>query len=86
MHQSRYVWWVTVGATYILLSQTFSWSGVLVFFLGHITGDYLWNGILSGVVGGGRKWFTETIYKWIIAGCGLYLIYLGLTFLISPFR
>ena len=82
-----YAWWITVGATYMAFPQVqvLGLTGLLVFYFGHILGDYLWDSILSGVVGGGRKWLTDGVYKWIIVACGAYLIYLGSVFMTSPF-
>ena len=81
-----YAWWVTVGTTYMAYPQVraFGLMGLLVFYFGHITGDYLWDCILSGVVGGGRKWLTDGFYKWIIVACGAYLVYLGGVFMTTP--
>jgi len=81
-----YAWWVTVGTTYMAYPQVraFGLMGLLVFYFGHITGDYLWDCILSGVVGGGRKWLTDGLYKWIIVACGAYLVYLGSVFVTTP--
>lgn len=81
-----YAWWVTVGTTYMAFPQVraLGAAGLLVFYLGHIAGDYLWDSVLSGVVGGGRKWITDGVYKWLIVACGAYLVYLGLVFLRSP--
>lgn len=78
-----YAWWVTVGAAYLAFPQVRALGlvGVLVFYFGHIAGDYLWDSILSGVVGGGRQWITDRVYRWIIVGCGAYLVYLGIVFL-----
>lgn len=80
-----YAWWVTVGTTYLAYPQVqaLGLAGLLVFYLGHITGDYVWDCILSGVVGGGRKWLTDGMYKWIIVACGGYLIYLGGVFILD---
>ena len=80
-----YIWWITLGATYMSNPevQALGLTGLLVFYFGHISGDFLWNGILSGVVGGGRKWISAGFYKWLIVGCGVYLIYLGLVFVRS---
>ena len=64
--------------------RAFGLMGLLVFYFGHITGDYLWDCILSGVVGGGRKWLTDGFYKWIIVACGAYLVYLGGVFMTMP--
>lgn len=79
-----YAWWLTIGAFYILVAQALGWTGVIVFYFGHILGDYLWDSVLSGVVGGGRKWITDGLYKWVIAVCGAYLVYLGGMFLTTP--
>ncbi|MGH2592364.1 MAG: LysE family translocator [Anaerolineae bacterium] len=79
-----YAWWVTVAAAYIVSAQALGWLGVLAFYLGHISADYVWDSVLSGVVGSGRKWITDTIYKWLIVACGLYLVYLGGVFITSP--
>jgi len=58
---------------------------VLAFYLGHILGDLLWDSVLSGVVGRGRRWMSDAVYKWLLVVCGGYLMYLGVVFVISPF-
>jgi len=78
-----YAWWVTIAATYIVTAQALGHAGVLAFYFGHISADYLWNSVLSGVVGSGRKWISDGVYKWIIIVCGAYLIYLGIVFVTS---
>ena len=81
-----YAWWVTVGATYMAFPavRAFGLSGLLAFYFGHIAGDYLWDCILSGVVGGGRRWISQPVYKWLIIACGAYLVYLGGVFITTP--
>jgi hypothetical protein len=37
------------------------------------------------VVGGGRRWITDSVYKWLIVACGVYLLYLGVVFATAPF-
>jgi len=83
-----YGWWLTVGASYLAFPQVraLGVAGLMAFYFGHIAGDYLWDCILSGVVGGGRRWLTDSIYKWVILACGAYLVYLGVTFFVTPFR
>jgi threonine/homoserine/homoserine lactone efflux protein len=80
-----YAWWVTLGTTYMAGAdvQALGLAGLLAFYFGHITGDYLWDCILSGVVGGGRKWISDRLYKVLIVGGGLYLVYLGWVFISS---
>jgi threonine/homoserine/homoserine lactone efflux protein len=83
-----YGWWLTVGTTYLAFPQVraLGLTGLLAFYCGHIAGDYLWDCILSGVVGGGRRWITDAVYKWVVVGCGAYLVYLGAVFFVAPFR
>jgi threonine/homoserine/homoserine lactone efflux protein len=72
-----YAWWVAVAVNYLALAQGAGWAGVMAFYFGHISADYAWDSVLSGVVAGGRRWLNNTVYRVLIAGCGLYLIYLG---------
>jgi threonine/homoserine/homoserine lactone efflux protein len=82
-----YAWWFTLGTIYMSGPQVraLGFAGLLAFYFGHITGDYLWDCILSGVVGGGRKWISDRLYKGLIVACGLYLVYLGYVFIASAF-
>lgn len=79
-----YAWWVTVAATYIATAQALGTAGVLAFYFGHISADFLWDSVLSGVIGGGRVWMNDGVYRALIVVCGLYLIYLGGVFITSP--
>jgi threonine/homoserine/homoserine lactone efflux protein len=81
-----YAWWVTIGASYMALPGVLALgaAGVTAFYLGHIAGDLLWDCILSGVVGRGRQWISDGLYRWLIVACGGYLVYLGVVFLSSP--
>jgi threonine/homoserine/homoserine lactone efflux protein len=82
-----YAWWVTLGTTYMSgpQVQAMGFAGLLAFYFGHISGDYLWDSILSGVVGGGRKWISDRLYKGLIVLCGLFLVYQGYVFIRSAF-
>jgi len=80
-----YAWWTTVAAGYLVQAQALGLAAVAMFYLGHISADYAWDTFLSGVVGSGRKWFTDGVYKWVIVACGAYLVYLGWVFIAAPF-
>lgn len=79
-----YAWWVTVAAGYLIgyLDKANGIILVSAFYLGHISADYAWDTILSAVVGGGRRWMTDGIYRLLLLICGAFFIYLGVTFLI----
>jgi threonine/homoserine/homoserine lactone efflux protein len=79
-----YAWWVTVAAGYLsgYLNKANGIALVSAFYLGHISADYAWDTILSAVVGGGRRWMTDGIYRLLLLVCGVFFIYLGGTFLV----
>lgn len=76
-----YAWWVTVAAGYLAQARVLSLAAVMAFFLGHISADFLWDTFLSAVIGGGRRWMTDTVYRGLILVCGLFFVYLGWVFL-----
>lgn len=80
-----YVWWVTMGTEYMARPEVsvLGFAGLIIFYFGHIAGDFLWNSILSGVVGGGRRWISDRLYRSLIVVSGLFLVYLGLVFVQS---
>ena len=77
-----YAWWVTVAAGYLAQAQVLGSGAVAAFYLGHISADYSWNTALSTIVGSGRRWITESVYRVIIGLCGVFLVYFGVVFLI----
>jgi threonine/homoserine/homoserine lactone efflux protein len=76
-----YAWWVTVAASYLAQAQALNTAGVAAFYLGHVSADIAWDTTLSSVVGGGRRWMNDTIYRAIIVFCGAFFVYLGIVFL-----
>jgi threonine/homoserine/homoserine lactone efflux protein len=76
-----YAWWVTVAAGYLSQARALGIAAVIAFYLGHITADYTWDTVLSAVVGGGRRWLTDHLYRALIVLAGAFLVYLGFVFL-----
>jgi threonine/homoserine/homoserine lactone efflux protein len=76
-----YLWWIGVGGTYMLMTQQQGFIAPVVFYLGHILADYVWNTLLASVVGSGRRWLTDGVYQVLLLVCGLFLVYTGLRFL-----
>ncbi|TCO03650.1 threonine/homoserine/homoserine lactone efflux protein [Natronoflexus pectinivorans] len=68
------IWWATIGIGYIFYSQTFGLPGIVFFFLGHITGDYIWYTAISTAVSKGKKLFTDQVYRILIGICGTFLV------------
>ncbi len=79
------IWWATIGIGYIVSSQKFGWMGVMMFFVGHITGDMIWYFAISYAVGKGKKLFTDKVYRTLIAICGTFLVAYAFYLVISGF-
>jgi threonine/homoserine/homoserine lactone efflux protein len=77
------LWWVSVGAGFILSSQRWGWLGVLVIFIVHWLGDFLWLTGVGFLVGSGRRVMSEGIYRVVLLLCGAFLILFSAYFIYS---
>ena len=77
-----YAWWMTVAATYILQAKAVGVMPVAAFYLGHVSADLIWNTLLSTLISGGRRVLTDATYNLIMGACGLFLVYLGMQFIL----
>lgn len=75
------IWWATIGITYVTLALKSGAIGIAWFFSGHIIADLLWYSLVAAVIAGGKKFFSDKIYKVIMIVCGVFLVGLGLYFL-----
>lgn len=80
------IWWATVGLGYMMTAMEYGLMGLVAFFTGHITADFLWFSLVSYGVSTGRKVFSDKLYQRIIGCCGLFLILFGIWFLTVGFR
>jgi len=69
-----------VGGGYVLATWEDGLMALCAFYLGHIAADYAWNTFLASVVGSGRRWLSDRVYRVLLVVCGLFLIYTGLRF------
>jgi Putative threonine efflux protein len=75
------LWWAIVGLGFVMQSyHSFGYAGVAVYFLGHISADIGWYGLVSIVVGTTRKFIKEKPYRIIILALGCILIFFGIKF------
>lgn len=77
------LWWATVGATYLVITMEYGPLGIAAFYLGHFMADLGWLSVLGSAVAAGRKLLTPAIYRGILAVCGVFLLALGVYFLVS---
>lgn len=81
-----FIWWLTLGLTYMLWSLKLGMAGVASFFTGHILADFGWYALVAFVVATGRKVITDAIYWRLLIVCGFALVILGGYFIISGLR
>jgi threonine/homoserine/homoserine lactone efflux protein len=69
------IWWATIGFGYVLVSKELGFAGIAFFFAGHILGDLVWYSTISIVVGKGRKFFSNKIYRILVGTCAAFLLF-----------
>lgn len=79
------IWWLTIGLAYIFMSVKFGMKGVVVFFVGHILADFAWYTVVSSSVSYGKKFFSDKIYRGVIAFCGIFLLVFSVYFFKTGF-
>ena len=80
-----YTWWVTVAAGYLLQAKTLSILAISAFYLGHISADFAWDTTLAGASSAGTRWLTQRNYRILILITGIFMMYLGIRFVLSTF-
>lgn len=79
-------WWATVGTGQMATLKLKSFQDYLAFWLGHEMGDVGWYVPLSVILVIGCRWLTDGLYRWILGGCGLVIVGLGLVFVVLGIR
>ncbi|MFO8101774.1 MAG: LysE family transporter [Dehalococcoidia bacterium] len=78
-----FLWWATIGVTYLLWALDLGVAGVASFFTGHILADLGWYALIAFIISTGRKAINDTVYSWLLKVCGLALVGLGGYFVVS---
>ncbi|MDW7650214.1 MAG: LysE family transporter [Bacillota bacterium] len=79
------LWWLTVGAGYVVVAMNYGLPGVGAFFTGHILADYTWYTLVSTAIAGGRRFFSNTVYRVVVFCCGVFILVLAVYFFWSGF-
>ncbi len=82
-----WVWWVTIGAAFLVrFDISFaSWPLLIAFFVGHELGDLGWYLAVSTVLSLGRRALPRGLVTGLLAACGVVIIGFGLWLGITPF-
>lgn len=78
-----FLWWATVGASYVVWALGLGVAGLLLFYLGHILSDFSWYSLVTFLVSRGRGALNPKAYRSLGILCGLFLLALGGYFLYS---
>ncbi len=72
------IWWAIIGLGLLTEAyKAFGIAGVCVFYIGHISADFIWYGCISVLVGTTRKFIPEKPYRIMIALLGGLLLFFG---------
>ncbi len=74
------MWWGAVGVGYVALAIQRGAAGLATFYVGHTLSDWIWYGVVAGLVVTGRDILQGRPYLWLIGGCGALLFGFGLYF------
>ncbi|MCL6431763.1 MAG: LysE family translocator [Anaerolineae bacterium] len=81
-----FLWWVTVGAGYVVLSLEQGAAGVVAFYAGHILSDLSWNSLLSLAASSGGRHLPLRALRLFLGATGVFLMGLGICFAASGLR
>jgi threonine/homoserine/homoserine lactone efflux protein len=74
------LWWAVIGLSF-MINFNISFenpTGLLLFYLGHELGDFAWYVPLSIFVYFGGKSLNPKIFKYVLYGCGIFMIGFGI--------
>jgi len=71
------LWWATVGLAYLTVAAKRGPIGIVVFFLGHISGDLAWYTLVSWGAARGMRLTGTRLYSGVLAICSVILAVLG---------
>src|SRR3972149_8273938 len=83
MNPYWFIWWISIGAAFLLKSVKFNITGISSFYIGHIRADFIWYLFIGFLVNTGRRFFNQKIYNGILIACSIFLFYLGIRFIIE---
>jgi threonine/homoserine/homoserine lactone efflux protein len=76
-----WIWWLSVGSAMVIAGLAGGLASAAVFMIGHWCADTGWYTLVSTGVSRGRTIMTDRTYRWVMAGCGVFLVLFGLWYL-----
>lgn len=80
------LWWASTGMESIRQSYALGITGILTFFIGHISADFTWYSVVSGAFSKGKRFISDTVYRWLILILGVFIISFSIYFVTSGWK
>jgi len=74
------VWWLTAGLALLLMSTKAGPAGIISFYIGHISADFLWFGFVGFIVAWRSQMLSGKVYRRILQACAGFLLVFGILF------
>lgn len=81
-----FLWWATVGVSYVVVAMSSGTTGLVTFFTGHILSDLAWFSFVSFIVHTGRSFISGRVYRGVLIFCAAFLVLLGCWFAYDGFH
>jgi len=79
-----FIWWGTIGLAFMFKGLALAGIiGILAFSIGHWLADLSWFSVVSFASSRGTKFMSDEAYKVVMVICGVFLILLGVYFIVS---
>ncbi len=80
------VWWATVGANFLQRAAAAGTVATGLFFVGHISSDYLWYAVVGWIVAANKRLLVGSAYQWLLFSCAALIGAMGIYFIVSGAR
>jgi threonine/homoserine/homoserine lactone efflux protein len=78
-----FIWWATIGLSFITDARTSGAHAVGVFYAGHILSDLVWFSFIAWMAAKGRRFLPDRVFRSLVMVCGLSLVGLGAWFILA---
>ncbi len=75
------LWWAVIGLGFVMQSyNTLGYTGVIIYFAGHMLADFIWFGAISVFIGKTGRFIKPAPYRVVIAVLGALIVFFGGSF------
>ena len=78
-----FLWWLTVGSTFLVSASPQGTAGTYTFYVGHILADYAWYVAVAFALGSGRRFMSDGVYRIVMLISALLLGIVGIVFVVQ---